>query len=118
MPKWVLNPKSQKAEPLNDDDRKMLLRGEAFESLVGTVAWREILDFLETLDDEALRAVRGNKSSDPRVGQYLQTKLQERGYVLNELQHFVLGSIEERKKLLEEENDNLKLMEEIYGRRS
>lgn len=117
MPTWVLNPKSLKAEPHNEEESKILLRGEAFESLISTVAWKEILDFLEQLDDEALAAIRGNKSSDPKVAAALQTKLQERGYVLNELQHFVVGAVEQRRAMLEEQTEEQKLMEEIlHGR--
>lgn len=105
MPTWVLNPKSQKPTPSSEEDNQVLLRGEAFEHMVQTVAWREILDFLEQLDEEAVAQVIGNKSSDPQVAQVFQLRLQERRYALEGLQHFVLGSIEQRKAILKQQEE-------------
>ena len=90
---------------LSEDDRTVILRGEAFESLLGTIAWKEILDFLTEHDEEAVSCVVGNKSSDPEVALHFQRILQQRRYVLEHLQHFVLGSIEQKRRLLKSNNE-------------
>lgn len=93
-----------------EEELAILHRGVLFESLIRSESWKLILDFLEQLDEEALKQVRGSKSTDPVVALALQTRLQERAHVLNELQHFVLGTIEQRNNILKEQNK-----EEEYG---
>lgn len=71
-----------------------------FESFIRGEGWKLLLDFFEERDENALSAVLKNKSSDPLVALTFQIRLQERREALNDMQHHVLGSIQQKNDIL------------------
>lgn len=92
----------------SDEEERFVHRGEVFEALVGSEAWRLVLDYLEKLADESLTALRTDKKHEPLNSLALQLRWQERELVLKMLQEEVLVTIEQKKLIRSSEEEWLK----------
>lgn len=88
-----------------EERRDLFAKAEAFEQMVNTLGWKYVLDFLETKDDEALAALSTVNKDDPWACQSAIIRRDEALAVLNQLQEHVIGTIQQKNKLLEEENE-------------
>ena len=94
-----------------DDEEKMLRRGAVFEAFKGSEAYKEVLDVLESLADNALGELRADKQNNPLNSMGLQIRWQEREYVLTKLQEEILSTIEDRRRLLAERQEKVERWE-------
>jgi len=85
----------------SDEEERFFHRGEVFESLVKSEAWRLVLDYLEKLADESLTAIRADRKHEPLNSMALQLRWQERELVLKMLQEEILSTIEQKKQIFE-----------------
>lgn len=103
MTAWLDNliARVKKSLSPSDEEERFVHRGEVFEALVGSEAWKQVLDYLEKLADESLTALRADKKHEPLNSMALQMRWQERELVLKLLQEEVLLAVEQKKLILQ-----------------
>ena len=85
-----------KMEPLDFDSQKVLVEGEISGDLVNGPAWPLLLDWAEKRCNNALAAIRNNKSSDPVICRELQRNWQRDENWLLGLQCHFKGMVADR----------------------
>lgn len=84
----------------------LIRRAEILEAFRASPAYKEVLDLLESFAEESLSELRQDRKHDPMNSMCLQLRWQERESILQRLQEEIIGPIETRKRLMEEQKDD------------